>query len=191
MSDSTPTDKGKTAQPETDPVERIRSQSSGGQKSKSGQTSSGGQKKSGSGKRSPYVKKDELRTVVGFTGTALWFIDGSGYDSQRVADKTDAIVEALDKMQHENEAFRRALQALITTSTYGMLASALMPVIVPILANHKIVPAQTAVMVGAPPPPWALQADGNGNGQTANFGSPVTDLLNGPDRSASPEDGLG
>lgn len=156
--DSAPSGKGST------PTE-------GKQQSSKSQSQS---KSAGSGGQRKYVRKDDLRQIIGLMGTGLTMVDA--YDGRRVLDNTDKLVNALDTAQRESDAARRALQALVTGSTWGALASAFMPVVIPIAANHGLLPAETATLVGAPPPPRTQpSADPASNGQADK---PPADTIN-------------
>lgn len=159
---------------------------------KSAQGKEGGQSKNKGGRPKgghKYVAQQDIQNVLTMAGSGLMFLDG--YDGQRVVEQSEDIAKALYKLQKEQDQVRRALMALVATSTWGALASAVMPVVVPILANHRLIPAETATLVGAPPPPWHSAAPPpptGGNGDSGGGMNP-TDVVrqarrNLPDNSA-------
>lgn len=135
----------------------------------SGKGSTGGGGKKSSGGRKKKVKKEDLEAVLGVIGSGVWLVNA--YDGERILTHTGDVADALIKMQDQNDQVRRALLAMVTTSTWGAVASAFLPMIMPILANHRVVPVNVCALPGvnAPMPPWAA------NGQTSGQG-PAIDL---------------
>jgi hypothetical protein len=82
------------------------------------------------------------------------------YDAQRALEGAERLALALDKAAQESPALRRALDMLVTTSAWGELGMALGSIVLPILANHGMLPEAAATLVGAPaPPPRPVRED--------------------------------
>lgn len=75
------------------------------------------------------------------------------YDGRVIAGNASRLADALDLASKQNKELRRALESLTVSSVWGELAGAVAGVLVPILANHGMVPPDAAVFVGAEPPP--------------------------------------
>lgn len=144
------------------------------QPSGKGQTGGGQKKKSGGG-RKKQPKREPLVSLLTVTGTGLAMVNA--YDGERVVANAEACADALLNAAKESDAVRRALLVMQETSAWGQVATAFLPVAVPIAANHGVVPAHTAVMVGAPPPPGTPPpADDDGQGDAAEAAGAAADL---------------
>lgn len=151
---------------------------SGASTSTDTQPKGSGQRKGGGGRKRQPARQDliQIISLVG-TGVAAW----DTYDGQRILENAERTADALIAAAKENDALRRALVALTTGTAWGQLAAALVPVVVPILANHGALPRETAVLVGAPIPPEPASTNGastNGAGGidlSALFGMAAAD----------------
>lgn len=107
--------------------------------------------KSGGGKKSGKTPtKQSILGLISTIGTGVMLVNA--YDGQRVLENAENLADALHKAAKENPALRRALNAALQASTWGAVASATAPIIVPILANHRVLPPETATLFGAPMP---------------------------------------
>ena len=61
-------------------------------------------------------------------------------DGELLQAKRDAIAEAVGTVAKENPSVLRTLERLATASTYGALAAVLVSVVLPIAANHGLLP---------------------------------------------------
>lgn len=75
------------------------------------------------------------------------------YDAEVVAAQAARIAEQLDKLAQNNPAVKRALESLLSFSDSADLVTTCSVVLIPILANHGLLPIGAAVLVGAPEPP--------------------------------------
>lgn len=75
------------------------------------------------------------------------------YDGSIIIEGAERLAGALDKAALESPALRRTLEMLVTTSAWGELAMAAGAILLPIAANHGVIPPAAAQLVGAPEPP--------------------------------------
>jgi len=136
---------GETGQPPT--LDHVPPGQEGGGSS----TKSGSKNKSSSGKKSGKTPtKQSIFGLISTIGTGVMLVNA--YDGQRILENAENLADALHKAAKENPALRRALNAALQASTWGAVASAFAPIIVPILANHRVLPPETATLFGAPMP---------------------------------------
>lgn len=98
----------------------------------------------------------ELLATIGVTVSAMGMARQSeriAYDGQIVMGNARQVAEALEATASENDGLSRALDALLAGSSYTLLVTALAGMLVPIAANHGLIPAGMASMMGAPEPP--------------------------------------
>lgn len=119
----------------------------------SGKGSRGGSSKSSkkTAGQTPSVKR--LEGLIGSIGAGLYLVNV--YDAERVLQGGSELAESLHQVAKDNPAVRRVLNAALATTGWAQLGAALMPVLIPILANHGILPAEAAEAQGAPRPPGA------------------------------------
>lgn len=89
------------------------------------------------GKRSSTLERDLKATLDG-VATALLFVNPT--DGQIVAQHSDKLASSWARLAAKNAGVRRVLTALTTGSAYGEVAIATLLVVIPILANHKLIP---------------------------------------------------
>jgi hypothetical protein len=75
------------------------------------------------------------------------------YDAEIIAGKADELAAEVVAVAERNPAMYAALVTMVKGGQWAKLATLLVTVAVPILANHGILPAETAQLVGAEPPP--------------------------------------
>lgn len=155
------------------------------QPSGKGRPASGGskKKKSGGGKMPAKQELESLLAMLGL-GVSAW----NWYDGQRIMEGSERLADALYQLAKENAAVRRALVAALAGSAWGAVGAALMPIVVPIAANHGMVPAEMAEKVGAPKPgdesgPPVPQ---DGNGVVASLFGNMTAPPNGGQPAPAP-----
>ena len=109
----------------------------------------------------------ELVTAIGTTLMVAGVAKPAlGYDAGILIENADRIAGELVKMGERNENVAKALEALVTTSEYGGSLMVLGAVLLPILANHGILPREVASLVGAPLPPERSTVDAGGTSTT-------------------------
>jgi hypothetical protein len=117
----------------------------------SSSTKGSSKNKSSSGKKSGKTPtKQSIFGLISTIGTGVMLLNA--YDGQRILENAESLADALHKAAKENPALRKALNAALQASTWGAVASAFAPIIVPILANHEMLPPETATLFGAPMP---------------------------------------
>lgn len=85
---------------------------------------------------------------------ALWVTAGGitmGFDpycGAVLVTRGPGVTDALMELSKQNPRVRQALEALATTSAWGGVAVAVAGVVAPILAHHKVIPAEIGMMVG-------------------------------------------
>lgn len=133
---------------------------------RSAQSKGGGKRKSGGSRKS---LKQPLTDALTSLGVAVQLVNG--YDGARIVAGAPQLAEALDELARQDAAVHKALQRILTGSSWGGVAIAAMSIAVPIAANHQMIPPHTAAILGAPMPPTA---DGSGNGQAPNMADLVS-----------------
>lgn len=131
--------------------------------------------------------KAPLTELISTLGIGVCVVNA--YDGQRILAGAEDLAAALDKVAKEQPAVQRALEAVVTGSTWGSVALAAAPIIIPICANHGLIPPATAELVGAPPPPTTGAPASPGepaNGQTDVVGPTLADLMATPSAPTRP-----
>lgn len=127
----------------------------------------------GQGKRKTGGKRQSLKQpltdALTSLGVAVQLVNG--YDGARIVAGAPQLAEALDELAKQDAAVHRALQRILTGSSWGGVVIAAMSIAVPIAANHQLIPPHTAAILGAPMPP---AADGSGNDQAPNMADLVS-----------------
>jgi hypothetical protein len=100
-------------------------------------TANDGEPKRPGGKRGSTLERDLKATLDG-VATALLFINPT--DGQIIARRSDQLASAWARLANKNPGVRRVLVALTTGSAYGEVVIASLLVVIPILANHKLIP---------------------------------------------------
>lgn len=95
--------------------------------------------------------KTRLQGAIGVVGKALTAFNE--YDGKIVLTQAEELASALAQWADENDSVRRTLEAALTISTAGSVLGVCAAILIPILANHGIVPAHYAEAVGAEPVP--------------------------------------
>lgn len=131
--------------------------------------------------------KTDLESLIALVGFQVWLLNA--YDGERIMEGSDKLAGALHQLAKDNAAVRRALQVLLTTSSWGALASALAPIVVPIAENHGMLKAGAHSMVGAPTPPGVKAADGTVTPMFNSPDGPGPAGGNGPAGGSGPADG--
>lgn len=156
--------------------------------------SSKSSKKKGAG-QTPSVQR--LEGLIGSIGAGLYLVNP--YDAERVLAGGSELAESLHQVAKDNPAVRRVLNAALATTGWAQLGAALMPVLIPILANHGVLPAEAADAQGAPRPPRAAggrptapapapaaAAEGNGHQPAAGDSVPLSNLHTGGEPTSQP-----
>ena len=81
------------------------------------------------------------------------------YDAQVIGDNADKLSGELVRLSKRMPWLDKALRALVASRDGTQLLVVLGAIGVPIAANHGLIPASMATMVGAPPPPTAAGDD--------------------------------
>ena len=81
------------------------------------------------------------------------------YDAQIVGDNADKLAAELVRLSKRMPWLDKALRALVASRDSTQLLVVLGSIGVPIAANHGLIPASMAMVVGAPPPPTVEDND--------------------------------
>lgn len=98
------------------------------------------------------------------------------YDVVVIGQQSELLAAELVRLAESTPWLDRALRSAVKARESGKLLVLFTSIAVPIMANHGLLPADAATLVGAPPPPQP-DVDGNqaGLGDVLNlFGQPVT-----------------
>lgn len=93
----------------------------------------------------------QLTEQIGLLGMALMLApswEGAEYDGSIVLAGADDLARALVSVAESNASVRKILEALVNASAWGAVATAVVAVALPIAANHGLVPAWGARMIG-------------------------------------------
>lgn len=93
--------------------------------------------------------KETLYPIVATVGIGVKMVNP--VDGSIIIDKGTGVVDALCLVAKEDEQVRKALLMLTTGTVYTQLAIAVLALIVPILANHRLVPEVAAIPFGGVP----------------------------------------
>lgn len=103
-------------------------------------------------------KVAELVESIGTALTGAAMISGSkqtAYDAAVLLERADDVGEMMGQLAKENPAIARSLERLFTVSGWGKVSMTLAAVVLPIAANHGMMPPILAApffpSVGAPP----------------------------------------
>lgn len=116
----------------------------------------GGKKPRGRGRPSLKSRLTELvQTLAGAltVGATMGGSDRLAYDAEVLANNAERLADQLDRLAQNNPAVKRALESLLSFSDSADLITTVSVVLIPICANHGLLPAGAAVLVGAPEPP--------------------------------------
>ena len=116
----------------------------------------GGRPPRGRGRPSLKSRLSELVATIAGALTMGATMGGSeriAYDGAVLAENADRIAEQLDRLAQNNPAVKRALESLLSFSDSADLVTTIGVVLIPIMANHGLLPTGAAVLVGAPEPP--------------------------------------
>lgn len=103
--------------------------------------------------------KAKLTGMIASLGTTVWTMGQARqspavvYDGTVIIARAEDLGAALDALAKENPRVRKALEAMVATSAWADVAMVSVSIVLPMLAAHGILPAETATMVGAPEPP--------------------------------------
>lgn len=86
-------------------------------------------------------------TLIGIGVTAF-----NPYDGKVILTNAEGLADNLCKVAEQNPAVRRALEGLLVAGVWSGLALSAAAIAVPIMANHKLLPAQLALLMGADDP---------------------------------------
>lgn len=104
----------------------------------------------GSGRGKLAKEIDVIRNaLVGLTtviGTGLAFYNQT--DGQIYFEKINAVIDSIIDIARQNDKVRETLLRFATVSSYGQLVAAMSMLIVPILANHGVIPPIFAMSAG-------------------------------------------
>lgn len=106
--------------------------------------------KRGPGRPAKASLKAQLTAELTFLGTTVFFVNR--YDGQVILTKASDTAEALDKLASENPKIKKALENMLSFSTWSAVGMALASIAVPIAANHNLAPDNFAAMFGVPSP---------------------------------------
>lgn len=125
------------------------------------------------------------RIADALTGLALPVALVNQADALAIVEHAEPIAYALDRLAKENPAVKRVLERLLTSSAWGGVIVAVLPLVIAIAGNHGMLPgkgpqppsgpdpvgaADAAGSRGAPaasPPPSTIVTDANGAGPHA------------------------
>jgi hypothetical protein len=105
--------------------------------------------KSLKGRMSPL--KSRLTGALGVIGKALSAFNE--YDGKVVLENATELANVLDQWAKESPRVKRALEAALTVSTTGSVLGVAAAIVIPILANHGLLPVHYAEVIGAEPVP--------------------------------------
>ena len=105
-----------------------------------------------------------LRMYLGMLGAGVAFIDP--FDGRCIAKGKDDVAKELVNVARSHKDFRKVLEAISTPGEYAPLMAALMPVLVPIMAHHNMLPQFVVPMVVSDPDltPPVVPAGNRGEG---------------------------
>jgi hypothetical protein len=95
--------------------------------------------------------KLRLTGALGVIGKALSAFNE--YDGKIVLENATELADALDQWARESPRVKKALEAALTVSTTGSVLGVAAAILIPILANHGLVPFHYAEVIGAEPVP--------------------------------------
>jgi hypothetical protein len=139
-----------------------------------------GQQSPTGGTASAKVKREleEIRIALGalFTiiGAALQFYNQ--VDGLIFVEKSPAVIDALIGIARTNDKVREVLLNFATVSGYGALASALIMMIIPIAANHNMLPKVVLFTAGLSDDTIALALQPKANTTNGNANSAMGNL---------------
>ena len=90
--------------------------------------------------------RDGLNALFGTVATVTMFANEK--DAQIIARQSPAVVDACVNLARQDEKFRAMLLAMLTGGAYTQLTIAIIGLILPILANHKLLPEMVAGLFG-------------------------------------------
>lgn len=127
----------------------------------------------GTGKRT--ALKPRLQETIGAVGlgvTALGGMAGNprvAFDGAVVLDRAEPLAEALDALAKENPRVRKTLEMVLASSAWSGVAVASAGIVIPILANHGIIPRSAAMAVGVEIPMYDAFPSPEANGSGGSF----------------------
>lgn len=102
--------------------------------------------------RPPKAKlKDSLQAQFTIIGMSVYAFNH--YDGERIMENSQALAESLGKLADENPRVRKVLEKMLMAGAWSEVGMAVAPMLLPILANHRVLPPFMATVVGAPEPP--------------------------------------
>ncbi len=101
--------------------------------------------------------KKELGDFFGAIGMFVYVRDQ--YCGERIVAGAEKLAEELNDVAQKNDAVYRILEQLVTGSAYAGVGMAFGAIVVPILAHHKLLPRESALIFGAPLPPDRTKAE--------------------------------
>lgn len=90
-------------------------------------------------------RKEKLMTILITVGTGVAMFEQ--FDGMVIATRAEDVAEATATLADEVPAVAKALDAMSTGGAYGAFLMALMSMLLPILAHHKVLPAAIANMI--------------------------------------------
>lgn len=107
------------------------------------------EKKKSSGRRTAL----KLRLQGAITGIGKAVAAFNEYDGNIVLANSGPLSDALDQWAQESPRVKEVLNGMLTVTTTGSVIGIAVAIIVPILANHGLIPFHMAETVGAEPVP--------------------------------------
>ncbi len=93
------------------------------------------------------------------------------YDAEIIAAKADELAAELVAVAEKSPPLYAALVTLVKGSAWAKLGGLAVSIALPIMANHGLLPTETAMVVGAPlPPPREPKVDVSANGANGSAG---------------------
>jgi hypothetical protein len=83
-----------------------------------------------------------LESLLGMVGIAVFAVNP--IDGQAILTGAPELAAALDQLARENPAVKRVLEQLLATSAWGAVAMATAKILLPIAANHELLPGMGA-----------------------------------------------
>lgn len=126
----------------------------------------------GPGRPSLKAKRTEhLTQVLSLMGLGLTMApyDGAAQDGLIVLAGATGMADAIASAAETSPALAKAIDSLIRTSAYGQIAAAGLAIALPILANHRVVPAGAALMF--PPAAAVMETASSAQAEMSATGS--------------------
>lgn len=132
-----------------------------------GQTGGKGASKKGKKGAGPMPVKAEIASLLSMLGLGVYAYNP--VDGRIIMEGADRLADALYNLAKESPAVRKALVAALAGSAWGQLGAALMPILLPIAANHGLVDSELVAKVGAPVPDATMTPPADGGASVSSL----------------------